>query len=149
MSSCPSYIEDEVYGSTSTIARVEEEGKFESVLDNVDAKAEKLGSYYKKPPAKKPRAKKEKTRFQRYIAAMKALGISREGFSHVPVDVDGGFTFDGRQYVVNAEQYLPVSTGDGDECFFMDRIICANGVDGVHFYDMSMKEVSEFVEKNF
>ena len=146
MSSCPSYIEDSVYGAGITTTRAEDDNRFEATVESVDAKLDKLSSYYKKPPAKKPKAHKGQTRCQRFLSAMGRLNVDRSAFTHVVVDTDGVFTYGGDTYVVRAQQYQAIATEDGEDCFVMDRIVC---VDGVHFYDMSMNEVSEFVEKLF
>lgn len=70
--------------------------------------------------------------------------MSSSQFTHAVVDVDGGFTYCGERYVVKAPQYDPVLLADGDAFYAMDRIIC---VDGTHFYDMAMHEVSDSVKK--
>ena len=144
MSSCPSYIEDAVYCSGGTIKKSEDVNGFQQVLENVDAKAEKLNGYYKTPPRKTQKAKHERTRSDKFMAAAKALGLHRNAFTHARVDTDGAFTYDGQDFKVCAPQYQAQRTSEGEDFYIMDRIIC---VDGIHFYDMSMNDVSEFVKK--
>ena len=144
MSSCPSSIEDAVYCSGSTIKKSEDAIGFQGVLDAVDAKAEKVSGYYKKPLRQTQKQKRVRTRSEKFLEAMKTTGAHRNDFTHASVDTDGAFTFHGRDYLVSAPQYRPQRTTDGEDFYEMDRIVC---VDGIHFYDMSMNEISEFVEK--
>lgn len=144
MSSCPSYIEDAMYGSGSTIKRQEDEESFSHVLDTVDAKTQKLSAYYKKPSTRRRKSEDEETRYDRFSRVSEALGIKAGCFSHAVVDVSGEFEFSGSRYVITAPQYEGELLPDGDIFFAMDRVIC---VDGLHFYDMAMRDVSDFVKK--
>ena len=146
MSSCPSYIENTMYGIGSTIKKQEDADAFTRVLDTVDAKADKLASYYKRTAPQKVKAKVSETRYDRFQKILRELGVSKAAFSHARVDTEGRFTYSGHSYCVTARQYSPELTSAGEEYFAMDRIVC---VDGIHFYDMEMRDVSGFVEKDF
>lgn len=66
ISSCPSYIEDAVYSTGPSLKTIGNADVFDVTLDAVDAKADKLLGYYKKP--KSAPKKKQPSRLSKSMA---------------------------------------------------------------------------------
>ena len=128
VSSCPSEVDNILYGSGSTGGSYEEEeaAAFRDMLDRLDAKA----SAYE---AKKASRKKEPSKFHKKLK----MGIA--GGTWYRVDTEGKFWIGNNQYLIDDQevQYRPVSTEYGDY-FAMDKILYAGG----KFYDMNYDEVN-------
>ena len=130
VSSCPSEIDNILYGSGSTGGSYEEEeaAAFRDMLDRLDAKA----SAYE---AKKVSRKKEPSKFHKKLK----MGIA--GGTWYRVDTEGRFRIGEACYVIadNAAQYQPVNTEYGDY-YAMDKVLYSGG----KFYDMNYDDVEVF-----
>lgn len=126
ISSCPSCIEDQVYGTggTSAETEIEESASFKVMLDNLDAKAEKY-----KPKNVKPKQRQE-TMFDRMSEIRKEHPLAKIYFCSV--DTYNYFSLFGSLYHLDdIPQYRPKQTKHG-LLYDMDKIICA--VDGEHIF---------------
>lgn len=128
-SSCPAYVENILYasGAISPGATREEEAVFATVLERLDAAAEKYTSLAATAPASHRETRHEK---------LMRLGI-RDG-EWCRVDTENRFSFRGRDYIISdqAAGYRAVRTEYGDY-YPMDRVLAAGG----RFYDMNIEEV--------
>ena len=137
ISSCPSYIEDAVYSTGPSLKTVGNADVFDVTLDAVDAKAEKLVGYYKKPV--KTRKEKKRSQLAKSMAVLRAHGLDSSALSHERVDTDNCFSHRGSIYqIVGLPQYEVVQD-TREDYYLMDRVICLDIPDSVTlFYDMSM-----------
>lgn len=136
ISSCPSYVEDLVYGTGSTLlpANDSENMAFQSTLDKLDEKASKYCS--KKKTGKAPLTH---TRYDK-IRRIKSL-IGKADFYYPTVNTFNEFTLDGKVYKIDdcISSYGGKSVGEDDVIYDMDKIICAVCPDGrVYYFDMNM-----------
>jgi len=130
VSSCPSVIEDMMYSTRGTTSNTEEEeiAGFRTMLERLDAQAEKYESY-------KTARKKTESLFQKKCR----LGI--RGGEWCTVDTDNKFWCGNNHYRIDEKetQYQPVETEIG-EYYAMDRILVSGG----KFYDMNYDEVKVY-----
>lgn len=138
ISSCPSCVEDAVYGGGSTICTKspDEDTRFDQMLDRLDFRASKVD---KSKPAKK---KKTITKTDRLREIRTRYGKCE--FLYPIVDTENGFMLNGEKYVISdqAIQYAPKQTPQG-ELYDMDRIVCVVTTDGVQFYDMDINRLPD------
>lgn len=143
VSSCPSFIEDRVYGNvhvnSNDLAQKTESETFEQIMENADYKA---GKRYK-PQSVKPRKKRAITQFEKVRRICKEYGVS-ELLSAV-VDTANEFTVKDGRYRINTEacpQYLPKETKSGI-LYDMDRIYYAVDENGqMLFFDGELEKIS-------
>lgn len=125
-SNCPSEIDNLMYasGALSDNHSKEEWLSFNTMVERLDERAERLESKKKRKRVKSLFSKKLKKKI-------------RDG-TWVRVDTDGKFWVGDSQYIIadNEVQYQPVATDYGDY-YAMDKILVANG----KFYDMNYDEV--------
>jgi hypothetical protein len=133
VTSCPSEIDNLLYGSGGNCAPYEEE-EFAAFRDMLDRLDERASSYESKKVVKK------KTPSLFYKKMKK--GIS--GGTWCRVDTDGRFRIGDHQYIIDDQeiQYQPVNTEYGDY-YAMDKILYADG----KFYDMNYDEVKVLSER--
>lgn len=126
--SCPSEIDNLLYGSGGSCGPYEEEelSAFRDMLDRLDERATSYES-------KKVVRKKTPSLFHKKIKK----GIA--GGTWYRVDTEGKFWIGNNQYIIDdqAVQYQPISTDYGDY-YAMDKILYVNG----RFYDMNYDEVN-------
>lgn len=134
ISSCPSCVEDALYGGGSTISpqSPDEEARFEQMLDRLDSRAAKVE---KKKPVQR---KKTVTKADR-LKAIRDQHNGRCEFVYSIVDTENSFMLNGHRYVISdqATQYAAKQTELGEQ-YDMDRIVCVNTPDGWRFYDMDI-----------
>lgn len=142
VSSCPSFIEDRVYGNVhvnnSELAQKTEKETFEQIMENADYKADKRY----KPPNAKPRKKRTPSQFEKERKICKECNISE--LSSAVVDTENEFTVQGRKYRIDTEacpQYLPKETKIGI-LYDMDRIYWAVDKQGnLFFFDGELEKI--------
>ena len=143
ISSCESVLDDEFYSRRSTRDNGEEGERIRDIMDELarrydEAKAAKT----KKPP--KPKKQFPPTRMQKIERARKERGIV--DFRFATVDTNNEFVLDGVSYTVDAEQYGPSVTKDGELYYAMDRVMCGTTADGEHFFfDMNIEDITKEV----
>lgn len=143
VSSCPSFIEDRVYGNihvnSNELAQKTESVTFEQMMENADYKA---GKRYKAQTVK-PRKKRTVTRFEKAREICKEYGVSE--LSSAVVDTDNEFVVQGKKYRIDTEacpQYLPKET-KSDILYDMDRIYYAKDRNGqILFFDGELEKIS-------
>lgn len=140
ISSCPSYIEDAVYSTGPSLKTVGNADVFDVTLDAVDAKAEKLLSYYKKP--KKKPVQKQRSRLSKSMAILRTYGLDSSAMTHERVDKENIFCHSGSTYqIVGLPQY-ELTLDSKEDYYLMDRVICVDISDSeTLFYDMSMNQI--------
>lgn len=144
ISSCPSCVEDAVYGGGSTISPMspDEDTRFDNMLDKLDARAAKIE---KKKPTTKKRLQTKADR----LKAIRARHAKHE-FVYPIVDTENRFVLNGEKYVISdqAAQYSAKDTDLG-ELYDMDRIVCVITPDGTEFYDMDIMRIpDDWIIKN-
>lgn len=145
ISSCPSCVEDAVYGGGSTICTKapDEDTRFDQMLDRLDFRASKVE---KSKPAKKKKTTAKADRIKEIRAR-----YGRCDFQYPIVDTENTFTLNGETYVISHEatQYEPKETGLG-ELYDMDRIVCVMTKEGILFYDMNISRLpDDWIRKKF
>lgn len=137
MSSCPSYIEDQLYSSASvpgTDQRRDENEVFHEMMRDIDERTAKI----KKPAPK--RRKALPTVYDKIQLIRERFGRDIK-FVHVPVDTEGVFLYGGETWRVNEPQYQATSSKDGEQVYGMDTVICASGLLGLYFFDMNYEQI--------
>lgn len=145
ISSCPSYIEDLVYGTGSTLPSPNDSAEndaFESTLARLDRKAERYC------PNKKTKKKAPaQTRYDK-IKRIKAI-IGKAEYFYPSVDTTNTFELNGHSYKISdcVSCYSGKLVGADDVLYDMDKVICAVCSDGrTYFFDMNMDIIpNEFV----
>lgn len=142
ISSCPSYVEDLVYGTGSTLmpANDDEDAVFQATLERLDEKAKKLCPHDKRN-ARKTKAV-SKTRYDK-IQKIKSI-IGPADFFYPIVDTDNIFSFNGSNHRIDdlVSGYSGKRVGDCDVLYDMDKIICAVCPDGqTYYFDMNMEAI--------
>lgn len=138
ISSCPAYVEDQVYGTGPTLLPNGDEALLRS---------EESDNGVKKPKSKKSKSgkkSKEKilSRFDK-VAKIKSM-IGRSDFYYPTVDTDNHFALKGNRYTIDdcISCYQGKQVGDDDVLFDMDKIICAITPDGrFYFFDMNFDSI--------
>lgn len=144
ISSCPSYVEDLVYGTGSTLLSPNdsENDDFELTLDRLDKRAERFC-----PNNKTKKKAPTQTRYDK-IKRIKALIGSAEYF-YPSVNTENMFKLNGHSYKINdcVSCYSGKQVGTDDILYDMDKIICAVCPDGrTYFFDMNMDIIpNEFI----
>lgn len=138
ISSCPSCVEDAVYGGGSTISSnsPDEDARFGQMLDKLDNRAAKVEK-------KKGNQKKRTiTKADRQKAIRDEYG--RCQFIYPIVNTENEFVFGGNTYVISdqAVQYAAKATVQGD-LYDMDRIVCVITEAGTLFFDMDINRIPD------
>ena len=138
ISSCPSYVEDIVYGTGNTLipTNEDEHSAFQSILERLDEKAKK---YRPNDGKKKPARKAVCTRYDK-IKGIRAL-IGDAAYYYPSVNTLNEFTLNGKTYRIDdsVSEYAGKNMADGDILYDMDKIVCALTPDGkIHYFDMNM-----------
>lgn len=141
ISSCPSYVEDLVYGTGSTLLLVndDEDAAFQTTLERLDEKAKK---YCPKVSRNKTVKKTYDTKYDK-IKMIKSL-IGDAEFFYPTVDTCNEFALLGRIYRIDecVSEYGGKPIGDDDILYDMDKVICAVCPDGkIYYFDMNMNEI--------
>ena len=145
VSSCPAYVENLLYSTVGTTSQAdrEEASSFKTMLERLDANAEKY-------EVQKTTKKRQDSLFQKKLK----LGIT--GGEWCTVDTENKFWHNNMHYMIDESetQYQPVETEYG-EYYSMDKILVSGG----NFYDMNYDEVKVYriggivsyadIEKNF
>lgn len=138
ISSCPSYVEDLVYGTGPILhSSSEEENTIPEIIPSNDV------------PAKKGKKTVLSERTEKLNAIRKDCGYDAH-FSYVTVYTDNTFVYDGAKYQISdsVEDYAPKVTTLGT-LYDMDKIVCVKCKDGrVHFYTAKYDAVPESEIKN-
>ena len=144
MSSCPSYVEDLVYGAGSTLFPFndDENVAFQATIDRLEEKARKYC------PQNKPKKKTfSNTRYDK-IQRIKSL-IGKAEFFYPAVDTQNRFVFNGKLYQIDerVSAYCGKQVREDDILYDMDKIICVVSSDGrTYYFDMNMDLIpNEFV----
>lgn len=128
VSSCPAYVENLLYSTVGTTSQAnrEEESFFKTMLERLDANAEKY-------EVQKTTKKRQNSLFQKKLK----LGIT--GGEWCTVDTENKFWHDNMHYMIDESetQYQPVETEYG-EYYAMDKILMTD--DGC--YDMNYDPVN-------
>lgn len=139
ISSCPSYVEDLVYGTGSTLlpANDDEDAVFQATLERLDEKAKRYC------PSRKSKVKKNAHTNTRYdkIRRIKSLIGENAEFFYPTVNTLNEFTLNGEVYRIDdrVSSYSGKPVGKDDIIYDMDKIICAVCPDGkVYYFDMNM-----------
>ena len=144
ISSCPSFVEDLVYGTGTTLIPQSDDEivAFEAMVQKLDERAAKFSK--PKPNEMAPRYSK---RYKKIQAIRKYIGDF--DFYVVPVDTDNRFVLLGKTYeldVGKCAQYAPrfIKTHDGDDTLYdMDKVNCFVQRGHVYFYDMNMDKIDD------
>lgn len=149
VSSCPDYIEDEMYGmihsgGPQTQFSKSQSMAFDEYVRCIDENAERK---YKRRPSKK-RIKHSSSQNRISVATNNR---SREIIRAV-VNTDGQFIFESNKYQIDlthVKQYAPKIINDEQSLYDMDCIMCAKSDDGlIEFYDQDYFPIdSTFVWK--
>ena len=138
VSSCPAVYEDIFYGSSAIPHAFNDDGVFEILLEDLDAKA----------PTKKDRAKPRKrivTRFEKIERLRKTRGDCEIVFC--AVDTCGAFVHMEQTYRIDegAQQYHGRETKEG-QYYDMDRVMVVDTVDGERiFFDQNADPLEDLV----
>lgn len=130
ISSCPSYVDDLLYGTGMTLAsQNEHEESFRSALDNKDDFVIKT---------RKSKQKSSNTRYEKIRRIESFIGKSE--YFYPIVNTDNEFVFQGKRYRIDnrVAGYNGKNVGS-DTLYDMDKIVCAISPDGkIYFFDMNM-----------
>lgn len=130
ISSCPSYVDDLLYGTGMTLAsQNEHEESFRSALDNKDDFVTKT---------RKSKQKSSNTRYEKIRRIESFIGKSE--YFYPIVNTDNEFVFQGKRYRIDnrVAGYNGKNVGS-DTLYDMDKIVCAISPDGKrYFFDMNM-----------
>lgn len=141
ISSCPSYVEDIVYGTGSTIIPSSDDEciAFQSTLDRLDRKAEKYTSVKNNSKNKHQHSESRYDKMRRIRCI-----IGDAEYLYPSVDTDNRFELNGHLYQIDSvvSAYAAKDAGNGDVIYDMDKIMCAVKSDGqVYFFDMNLDMV--------
>jgi len=118
-SSCPAFISDIIDGGGATLCMGDEDEmlRFETMLEDLDAKARSRKS--KSKPKKKPKKETRSERIDRIRREFPGCRLSIP----LPVDTFGNFMYNGVEYHIDerCERYRPRMTRYGEQ-YDMDRI---------------------------
>ena len=150
ISSCPSYIEDAVYGGGATIAEAsaDEDTHYKAMVERLDARADKKYS----PASRKASRHTDITKSKKIEQIKSRIGSCV--FDYPVVDTNNVFYLRGKKYRIaeRVEQYRPKQTDVGLQ-YDMDHIVCVTALSGgtIHFFDMdmNMQDSELVVEESF
>lgn len=142
VSSCPSFIEDTVYGgihvNSNDLSKKAEGECFRGIMEKADYKVSKR---YKTMPSRKP---KRKTRFDRSEKLRREGGVKE--LIPAVVDTENVFHLGGATYCIDGEKcekYSPKETKSG-VLYDMDRVYCAvDGSGRTMFFDGDLERIPD------
>lgn len=144
ISSCPSYVEDLVYGTGSTLmpSNDDEDVVFQATIERLDEKAKKYC------PQNKPRKKQlSSTRYDKIKRIHAEIGDAE--FFYPTVDTQNRFVLNNKTFWIDeaVSGYCGKQIGSDDILYDMDKIICAISRDGcIYYFDMNMDSIpNEFI----
>lgn len=144
ISSCASLFSDEIYSGRPKIDNGEEQIKMDILMDELAEKFDEAKALKAKKRSVSKRKNTIPTRREKMEQIKKQFCLN--GISYVRVDTDNNFIYKNRYYHISEDckQYSGKVLSDGELFFDMDKIICAESIDGqTIFFDMNLDRVAD------
>lgn len=144
ISSCASLFSDEIYSERPKIDNGEEQMRMELLMDEQADKFDEAKALKAKKRSSSERKKKVQTRREKMELIKKQFCLNKVSF--VRVDTDNNFMYQNRYYHISdtCSQYHGKILPDGEMFFNMDKIVCAESMDGqTIFFDMNLDHITD------